>query len=219
MNKNSFILIFLLFFSSVCVSAELVDKPILTITHCFNLNFTVKQMTGFRTPYYFDACEYTTQWNCKCLNESYTLVMRSNKEDNYKIFQLDINYSIYDLNSYQVPLTVQDWGTWAEANGDANWQSQNLNCKPIEKIVYRDINHTIYTDRTIEVKIPVEVIREVNTSTYIQNITYIENTTRINSLENRTKYIILQNTIIRITLIIIILVFAYFLFKPKNKVS
>lgn len=183
-------LYYLLLFVLVCScmqssAASQLSKPFAHFDNCFSLNFSAVQISGNRTPFSFVGCSNPSfnQWSCMCLNDSYDLTLRSENDYSERIFRLNINYSLYNLDWFSQDLIVQDHSNWAEANGDSLFSMNDLWCIPSIKTVYL----TKYEDRNISINFTRIIYKDrtINQTFQVNVSEYFENTSTIISLQDK----------------------------------
>lgn len=155
--------------------ANLLDRPLMNVKNCFNLTVHYELTDGVAVPVYFSGCtdRGNGTWFCNCREDdnSYTLVMRTDKTmvRDAREYDIDVEGYIYSFYKDDVSYRVLDWGDYTEINGkqvnnlgkDGEGECTNADPEEVEKIVY--VNQTVEVEKIVEKLVPQEVRVEDNT--------------------------------------------------------
>lgn len=164
-------LIYIMLFLGLISIVAATDKQLTSIPYCFNVSIYYELLDGNYTPVAFKDCSILAPnyWVCDCHNYVgiYNVTMQSDGTFYYpsRIYKIIVNYTTYNLDSYNDELTVQDYGTNTEVNGEVIDMGKSY--YTLTQVYY--MNNTVYEDRVIN-------------NTYYVNVTqYYENYTTIDA--------------------------------------
>lgn len=195
MNKLYMAILFLLFLpivnAAITKPTNLLDRPLINVTNCYNLTIHYELTDGVATPVSFIGCtdKGNGDWSCNCREDDnlYTVIMRTDKSiiRDPREYDIDIDGYVYDFYEDSISFRVLDWGDYTEVKGkrlnDLGSDSADDNDNTCSDRV-----EVIYLNRTVEkiVEVPVETIREVR----------VEDTVKINVLNQKITTLSANNT-------------------------